>query len=400
MTLLIKYHPRLADACELLLIDMADRDPWYYPRAELSDELFRMFGTGLVRRVAMFAPRRKGKTWFLIRDLAPAAVRRKFIPVYASLWAAPDAPHAPIIDAAVSGVEAASARRTPWKRYLERLQSVALNAGVVSTSWAVGAKDPTPATEDNLGRLAKALAALARSAPNGQVLLMLDEAQHLATDRRFDGLTHCLRTALDTIEAGGATKFHTLFTGSSRTNLTRLLNDKGAPFYRSVEQIDLPDLDRGYTEFVVTQLKRYRGLKSLDRNRCWEVFNALDRSPFYMEVVIRSLMLRRANTLDEGFEYALAQLTNDPELSARWRGLRQIDQIIYGSICVGDAIYSEDAQKRYSIATGHTVDVATIQNSVRRLRRLGLVSSSARGRYRNEDPELLLWARRNDYVPE
>ena len=43
MTLLIKCHPRLADRCELLLIDMTDRDPWYSSQAESSDELIRQF---------------------------------------------------------------------------------------------------------------------------------------------------------------------------------------------------------------------------------------------------------------------------------------------------------------------------------------------------------------------
>ncbi len=44
------------------------------------------------RPLAMFAPRRVGKTYFLDHDLAPAARQAKWLPVYADLWLQKSAP--------------------------------------------------------------------------------------------------------------------------------------------------------------------------------------------------------------------------------------------------------------------------------------------------------------------
>ena len=44
------------------------------------------------RPLAMFAPRRVGKTYFLDHDLAPAARQSKWLPVYADLWLQKSAP--------------------------------------------------------------------------------------------------------------------------------------------------------------------------------------------------------------------------------------------------------------------------------------------------------------------
>ncbi len=368
-------------------------DPWHYPRGELVEELFRWFGTGVVRRVAMFAPRRKGKTWFLIRDLAPACIRRRYIPVYASLWRVPDAPHIPVLE----GINAANTlldnRRVPWKKYLSQLQTVALNAGVISATWTPGPVDPVAASTAELAELQSALAKLVERAPEGKVVLMIDEAQHMVTHPKFSAFTHSLRTALDTLEASGATNLHTLFTGSSRTNLARLLNDPGAPFYQSVEQLELPDLDQDYTDFVVSQLKRLGGIKSIGKLNCWEAFDTVGRSPFYMELVIRSLMLRQTQNIDDAAQASLEVMAKSPALSSRWRGLRALDQVIYVSVCQSEPIYSEEALAKWTATLNRSVTKTHVQNAVRRLQKLSLVSRSARGQYQNEDPELLAWAK-------
>lgn len=353
-----------------------------------------MFSTGLVPRVALFAPRRKGKTWFVIKELAPAAIHRKYLPVYASLWTSPDAPHAPILDAVSEALAVAKKNRVPWKRHLSHLQTLALSVGVVSTSWDTRASDPIAASSSELTHLARSLKALASRAHEGRVVLVLDEAQHLATNRRFSGLTHCLRTALDEIEAAGTGHFHTLFTGSSRTNLTRLLNDPGAPFYKSVEQLTLPDLGQQYTDFVVTQLSRI-GRIQVSRSDCWQAFNALDRSPFYMELVIKNLILRRSDSIQTALAHVLDGIAHDPQIAARWRALRRIDRLVYETVCQNEPLYSEQSLARFGKRLGGKVDVAIVQNSLRRLRRLRLISaSSERGKYQNEDPEVLAWLRR------
>lgn len=55
------------------------------------------------RPIALFAPRRIGKTYFLKNDLMPAAVQTGFLPVYADLWLSRGEPIAAINYAARRG---------------------------------------------------------------------------------------------------------------------------------------------------------------------------------------------------------------------------------------------------------------------------------------------------------
>lgn len=368
-------------------------DPWYFPRNELTEHVLGLFKSGLVRRLALFAPRRKGKTWFLLKDLAPAAVRGSYLPVYASLWGNPNAPHEPILQSLERALSVARARRSPWKRYLAGLQKLTVSAGIVSTSWVPSAPHPVVATQDQLTRLHELLESVVGAAPNGQVLLLIDEAQHLVTDSSFRALTASLRTALDTLEAS-AGGLRTLFTGSSRTDLSALLRDPKAPFYHSVEQIDLPDLGRDYTDFVCNQLHRL-GKHRFDKSACWKVFERLDHSPYYMEAVVRELMLHRASVLDEAYEHVVRGIVNDPYYATRWDGLKPIDRLVYLAIAEGRPIYSDAIVQRFSKDLGQPLGSSHVQRSVGRLRRLGMVSATQRGQYRNEDPELLTWIRQS-----
>ena len=93
-------------------------DPWHYPRGELVEQVMKTASFGLIHRLAMFAPRRKGKTAFLLQDLAPAATKRQILPVYASLWANPNAPHKPVIAALEQGLKTLATARVPWKKHL------------------------------------------------------------------------------------------------------------------------------------------------------------------------------------------------------------------------------------------------------------------------------------------
>ena len=366
-------------------------NPWHYPRAELTEHVFGLFKSGLVRRLALFAPRRKGKTWFLLKDLVPAATKRNYLPVYASLWGNPNAPHEPILQALEQALVVAKARRAPWKRYLSGLEKLTVSAGIVSASWAPRATDPASATPAQLARLRTLLEELVTAAPQGRVLLLLDEAQHMATAEAFRPLTASLRTALDTLDAA-SDGLRTLFTGSSRTDLSALLRDPKAPFYRSVEQIDLPDFDRGYTDFVCRQLQQL-GRQRVNRDVCWEVFSKLHCSPFYMEAVIREVMLRRARTLEQAYEHVVRGIVEDPYYADRWHALKPLDQLVYIAIAEGDSIYSQAELKAFSKELGQKVGSTLVQRSAGRLKRLGMVSSTTRGEYRNEDPELLTWLR-------
>ena len=53
------------------------KDPWHFERRELATRTLSLLTDGPAQALTMFAPRRTGKTEFLIKDLAPLAEQEK-----------------------------------------------------------------------------------------------------------------------------------------------------------------------------------------------------------------------------------------------------------------------------------------------------------------------------------
>ena len=61
-------------------------------RPGIAQSYLALLGAQPGRPLALFAPRRVGKTFFLDHDLTPAAKEAKMLPVYADLWLHKSAP--------------------------------------------------------------------------------------------------------------------------------------------------------------------------------------------------------------------------------------------------------------------------------------------------------------------
>lgn len=373
-----------------------DNDPWHYPRGELAAHILQALT--LVDLIAIFAPRRKGKTWFVLRDLSPASIQRNYVPVYASLWQTPDKPHLAVIDALTRAQALLAKRRLPWADYLTKLSSVSVNvAGLGGASVARSRK--AEATADELGAMAARLAELVAGAGKRQrrVLLLIDEAQHLATSAVFDSTTKSLRTAIEGLRATRAGALKAVFTGSSRTDLTALLEHKNAAFYHSFDRQELPDLDSGYTDFVAEQLQRLGQLR-VSREALWQTFGELHRSPYFMQALIRELMLKRETTLDGARNRILQDLRDSPETAGRWAALKPLEKAIFRRVEAGVSLYSNEVMNTLAEAIGRdAVTAGQVQNAMRQLTKKGYIGATRRrGEYRIEDPELKTWLDRQD----
>ena len=373
-----------------------DKDPWHYPRGELAAHILQALT--LVDLIAIFAPRRKGKTWFVLRDLSPASIQRNYVPVYASLWQTPDKPHFAVIDALTRARALLAKRRLPWADYLTKLSSVSVNvAGLGGASVARSRR--AEATADELGAMAARLAELVAEAGKRQrrVLLLIDEAQHLATSAVFDSTTKSLRTAIEGLRATRAGALKAVFTGSSRTDLTALLEHRNAAFYHSFDRQELPDLDSGYTDFVAEQLQRLGQLR-VSREALWQTFGELHRSPYFMQALIRELMLKRETTLDGARNRVLQDLRDSPETAGRWAALKPLEKAIFRRVEAGVSLYSNEVMNTLAEATGRdAVTTGQVQNAMRQLTKKGYIGATRRrGEYRIEDPELKTWLDRQD----
>ncbi len=366
-------------------------DPWHYPRGELAQHILQALT--VVDLIAIFAPRRKGKTWFVLRDLSPASVKRRYVPVYASLWRTPDKPHLAVTEALRLASEMLKRKRVPWRDYLSRLSSVSVNvAGIGGGS--LGLTRKAEASDEALTLMGKLLDDVVNAAEkrDRRVLLLLDEAQHLATSSAFDATTKSLRTAIEGIRATRPGSLKAVFTGSSRTDLAVLLEHRNAAFYRSFDRQELPDLSRDYTDFVSAQLERL-GRVRVDRDALWEVFDDLHRSPYFMQEVIRELMLKRAGSLDEAHETVARNIRDNPEISARWSQLNALEQALFARTRIAAPYYSSEALETLAADSGReSVTSGQVQNALRQLTRRGYIGATdRRGEYRIEDTELMTW---------
>lgn len=367
------------------------RDPWHYPRGELAAHILQAFT--VVDLIAIFAPRRKGKTWFVLRDLSPASIQRDYVPVYASLWRTPDKPHLAIIEALKLARATLEKKRVPWRDYLSKLSSVSVNvAGIGGGS--LGLTRKTEASADELALMGTLMTEVVQEARKRKrrVLLLIDEAQHLATSSAFDNTTKSLRTAIEGLRATQAGCIKAVFTGSSRTDLAALLEHKNAAFYQSFDRQELPDLDRAYTDFVAEQLGRL-GRVRVGREALWEAFCEMHKSPYFMQELIRELMLKRAKTLKEALDRIQRNIRDNPEISGRWTALNELEKAVFVRVEDGVSLYSSEVLKVLAREIGkEEVTSGQVQNAIRQLTKRGYIAATARrGAYRIEDPELKTW---------
>lgn len=357
----------------------------YFPRTGLLEDVSRVYGSGLKQGVTLFAPRRQGKTSFVKHELLPYARETLgWQTIYIDLWARRDVPDLALVE----GLEAELERRhSGWRRRLKlakvKARAKAPGADVEATMVPVGYE-----ADDALeGRLARALAAVVDDKPT---LLVLDEVQALVGVKR-ENFVSAFRTAL---QAHTGTLF-AFYTGSSRDGLNQLFRVQRAPLFESAMPLPLPPLGEDFVDDRIEFLAE-RTAKRVDRAAMLEAFEALGGTPEYLNELVLQLII--ANDGDV------------PKALAAWRaareeagthvgldGLRDVDLAVLALLAKPKhpSIYSADGLEFMSKRLGgREVKASSVQGSVRKLAKRGMVAPTGRhGDYEIEDPVLLLQLR-------
>lgn len=223
-------------------------DRWHYARPRLARELLQTFELGLTAARALFAPRRMGKTEFLLKDLAPAARAQGQLAAYVNLWANRAAPGEAVVEAVALALEP----QTGYERLLAGLRRpVGKLKATAKVAGVEGAVEADLASLDAV-RTGALAAVLKKLDADGRVLLlMLDEAQVLADPQHAD-FAHALRAALDTRKG----HVRVVFTGSSEATLRRLFAAASDPFYNWAAIGPFERLGREFVEAMVERVNR------------------------------------------------------------------------------------------------------------------------------------------------
>ncbi len=355
-------------------------DIWYYSREELAEKYLKVLNTGISSNLAIFAPRRKGKTLFMLNDISSIARKEKYIPIYASLWQNINAPHEGLLLAFEETLDALEKKISFSRLFNTKIKKTSLGNELIGKVEVEFSDNPQRPENKDLILLDKLLTKLQNKAKNKTILLLIDEIQHLATSPHFDPLTHALRTMLDKRQG----KVKAIFTGSSRHYMNIVFNESQSPFYHFVETVPFPNLGVEFIEFLSENLKKRHDL-FIPQHELKRAFFAVDQSPYWMMKVV-SHMITFQNTLNASLDYVLQLIEAAEGFEQIAKKLRPIDKIVFLALSSGQTPFSKELLEKIDRETNVKGMYANVQRSLKRLIGQNLVTQIAKGEYEIEKP--------------
>ena len=371
------------------------RDPWHFPRGELAERVLNTLAGGPVQALTLFAPRREGKTEFLVQDLAPHAESRGHRVIYASFWEAPLSPLAVLLHALekardrgrlVDRIRTSAWRMAPTLKLSAAIPGTGTGAETEIDLTRLKGQPPTELLlylQELLGRLSN------RARPT---ILLLDEVQELARSRSNAPLVAALRTGLDKRREGLAA----VFTGSSRAGLAAMFSNREAPFFHFATPIDLPTLGEPFVDHVARVFEATTK-RSLNRGAMVDAFIRLHRNPYFFRLLVQTMLHDVRHTIDSAMEQVHERIAADLGYADVWLDLNPLQRETARALAIGAGRpFSRAFREALGAALGEEVpSAARVQAALRRLERLG-IADTARGAWELADPALGGWITAGD----
>ena len=341
-------------------------------RPGLAQAYLALLGAQPGRPLALFAPRRVGKTFFLDHDLAPQAQKTGMLPVYADLWLHKTAPleavnHAleeALDDARVPASAIGKLARTPVKKI-----------GVLGASIELGEEPQRRSLPEPAALRLDALVTRLAGQHQGQVLLMLDEVQTLGEAPDGVSLIASLRAVLHKRRA----EVCAVFTGSSQEGLSRLMNTAGAPMYQFAQIIDFPFLGDEFLQMLAEHFGTVHPGKTLQMDGLRSGFEKIGYKPALMRDVVRAMSAEGLTDVQRGIGNYMA---SDHQV-AIWRALLNsvdaFDQGVLAVLARGQAPLSQSTLQVLAAIPGSKPTISKVRSSIEKLKRSGLLSKNACG---------------------
>ena len=341
-------------------------------RPGIAQSYLALLGAQPGRPLALFAPRRVGKTFFLDHDLTPAAKKAKLLPVYADLWLHKSAPleavnHAleeALDDLLVPSSNIGKVARTPVK-----------TIGLLGASVQLG-EEPHRRTlpESSALRLDALVTRLARQ-HKGQVLLMLDEVQTLGEAPEGVPMIASLRAVLHKRRK----EVCAVFTGSSQEGLARLMNTAGAPMYQFAQIIDFPFLGDEFLRLLAAHFSKVHPGKKLEMVELRDGFQRIGFKPALMRDVIKAMSAEGLTHVKRGIENYMASDHQVAIWLALLNSVDAFDQGVLVALANGQAPLSQSTLTILATIPGAKPTISRVRSSIEKLKRNGLLSKTAGG---------------------
>jgi len=315
------------------------------------------------RPLALFAPRRIGKTYFLHNDLTPAAESGGFLTVYADLWLQRGLPletinyalEEALDDAVVPSGMIGRIARTPVKAI----------AGI-----QFGDEPKRRALPEHAELRFDALVVRLAKISGKRVLLMLDEIQALANASNGDTIMASIRAVLSKRKK----EVYAVFTGSSQDALSQIMSSVGAPMYQFAQIIDFPFLGDDYLRLLIRHFESVHTHKSINLSDLRKAFNYIGCKPELIKDIVKEMSAEGSTDV----EFALRKFVTGEKQTSGWhanfQALSAIEQAVLIALSHGLAPMARETLATLSRITEEAVTISKVRAALSRLRNAGILS--------------------------
>lgn len=350
----------------------------YFPRAAFTALVGKRmveWGTNL----ALFAPRRHGKTTWVLLELQPAAEAWKVDFAYINLWSDRSDP----VGVLAKGLEIASGLR------LDDGSTRVIDGGSSADVFGFTAPNGYPAVSSETAvRLKAAMDALAKR--ERRTLLVIDEFQAITEADQARVAISAFRTALE----HHGDQIVALFTGSHRSSLTRMFRSQLEPLLDQATLIELPELGEDFARNRADAL-RERTKIDLAEEDVLAAFVTLGRSPLLMNDALTEMAVRAGLDLHAAVAEVI-ETRGTADYGLQIAGLPDLDRALLSRIATGKKPDGdlEDLPWRHGTLEKRRIPMATA--AIKRLNRIGLIAEHLDriGGWVVTDPVLHEWLRR------
>lgn len=324
------------------------------------------------RPLALFAPRRIGKTFFLDHDLAPESKKAGMLPVYADLWLYKTAPLEAVNHALE---EALDDLLVPTSKVGKVAMTEVKKVSVLGTGLDLGDEPRRRALPESPALRLDTLVSRLAEQHKGQVLLMLDEVQTLADVSDGVSLIATLRAVLhkrrDEVCA--------VFTGSSQEGLARLINTAGAPMYQFAQIINFPFLGDEFLRLLAAHFMKVHPGKQPGLEELRDGFEKIGFKPALMRDVVKAMSAEGITDVSRGIENYIASDHQVAIWLALLNSVDAFDQGVLVAVARGQPPLSQSTLKGLAAIPGAKPTISKVRSSIEKLKRSGILSKNAIG---------------------
>ena len=363
---------------------------WHYHRPALAKVYLDTLNAGLVTSTTIFAPRRAGKTSFLLKDLTPAAETAGYTVVYVDLWQTKLSPGVSIVRALERALEPKNAVESLVAKLhtpIKKLKAKAEIAGAkLEGEVELGDAGKHVQTEIAL-KIDLLIDTLCKKKP---VLLLVDEAQELAKTKEHEAVATALRTSITRNQS----RLRVVFTGSSRTQLAHVFSNSNAPLYSTGSAIaDFPQLGRDFVEYIAARFEASTG-RILPIEPTWQVFISFKQQPEPFLVGIVDMVLNPSVMLEDAMRKVAAKLALTENHEGAWAALDATQKALVRMLAQDPTLkpFSKAVVSKLRIIIGvESLEVTHVQRAMTKL--ANVVFKSPRDTYEFENEAFAQWVR-------